>query len=108
VPYWAVYQALRAIVAGTATRAELFGDAVAAAGGVLGMAALLGASTWMSHRAAFATLENLRLRMAATVSSIAVKRCSRSGRYASCHGDGLGVQSCGASCQPTASTRSCQ
>lgn len=63
VPYWAVYQALRDVVAGTATRRGLLGDALLATVGVVAMAALLGASTWMSHRAAFATLEHLRLRI---------------------------------------------
>jgi ATP-binding cassette subfamily B protein IrtA len=62
-PYWAVYDALRAVVAGTARRAGLYEDALVAAGGVLAMAGLLGVSTWMSHRAAFATLEHLRLRI---------------------------------------------
>lgn len=62
-PYWAVYDMLRAVVAGTAT-AGLFARAtVISLVGVLGMALLLGGSTWMSHRAAFATLEYLRLRI---------------------------------------------
>lgn len=63
VPYWAVYHALREVVDGTASRAGLLVDALVAAVGVLAMAGLLGASTWMSHRAAFATLEHLRLRI---------------------------------------------
>ena len=63
LPYWAVYHALTVLVAGTASRDGLARDALLAAIGVVGMVGLLGASTWMSHRAAFATLEHLRLRI---------------------------------------------
>ena len=63
LPYWAVYHALAAVVAGTSDTAELRTDVLVALVGVLGMAGLLGAATWTSHRAAFATLEQLRLRI---------------------------------------------
>jgi ATP-binding cassette, subfamily B, bacterial IrtA/YbtP len=63
VPYWAVYQAVEAVVDGTATRDGLVSQVVLAAAGVVAMTGLLGASTWMSHRAAFATLEQIRLRI---------------------------------------------
>jgi ATP-binding cassette subfamily B protein IrtA len=62
VPYWAVYDALRASVADAPAAEQLTRDAVIAAVGVIAMAALLGASTWVAHRAAFATLEHVRLR----------------------------------------------
>jgi ATP-binding cassette, subfamily B, bacterial IrtA/YbtP len=63
VPFWASYEALRQVVVGTADRDSLFRVALVALAGVVGMGTLLGASTWMSHRAAFATLEQLRLRI---------------------------------------------
>jgi ATP-binding cassette, subfamily B, bacterial IrtA/YbtP len=64
VPYWAVYDALRAIME-SAPHGDriLLRDAGIAASGVIGMAVLLGASTYLAHRAAFATLEHLRLRI---------------------------------------------
>jgi ATP-binding cassette subfamily B protein IrtA len=63
LPYWAVYHALVGVVAGTSSTASLRTDVVVALVGVIGMAGLLGAATWTSHRAAFATLEHLRLRI---------------------------------------------
>ena len=63
LPYWAVYRALVAVVDGDLDTAGTLSDVLLALAGVLGMAGLLGASTWMAHRAAFATLENLRLRI---------------------------------------------
>ena len=63
VPYWAVFLAVHDVVAGTAAGGRLARYAAFAAAGVVGMAGLLGAATWMSHRAAFATLEQLRLRI---------------------------------------------
>ncbi len=63
VPFWAAYEALRQVVDGNATRGSLTRIALVALAGVVAMAILLGAATWMSHRAAFATLERLRLRI---------------------------------------------
>jgi len=63
VPYWAVYDALRGIMSGAPELERLERDAAIAALGVVAMAGLLGASTWLAHRAAFATLEQLRLRI---------------------------------------------
>jgi ATP-binding cassette subfamily B protein len=61
--YWAVYHCLTAVVTGTLDAGRVRLDLLVATAGVFGMAGLLGASTWMSHRAAFATLEHLRLRI---------------------------------------------
>nr|WP_269329820.1 ABC transporter ATP-binding protein [Kineosporia babensis] len=61
IPYWAIYHALNAVVQGTTSHEQLRTDVLLALGGVVGMAGLLGAATWTSHRAAFATLEHLRL-----------------------------------------------
>ncbi|MET0390318.1 MAG: ABC transporter ATP-binding protein [Polyangiales bacterium] len=63
IPYWAVYDALQTIVAGSASQARLSHAAAVGALGVVAMAGLLGLSSWLSHRAAFATLEHLRLRI---------------------------------------------
>ena len=63
LPYWAVYRVLGAVVAGDLTAGTVTWGVAVAALGTLGMTALLGAATWMSHRAAFATLEHLRLRI---------------------------------------------
>jgi ATP-binding cassette subfamily B protein len=64
VPYWAVYDALHAVMESAAGADQtLLHDAMIAAVGVVGMSLLLGASSFLSHRAAFATLENLRLRI---------------------------------------------
>ncbi|MGF1661677.1 MAG: ABC transporter ATP-binding protein [Kineosporiaceae bacterium] len=63
LPYWAVYLVLRDVVAGDLTSRAVAVAAGIALAGVLAMAGLLGAATWMSHRAAFATLEHLRLRI---------------------------------------------
>lgn len=62
-PFWVIYKAIEQIVDGTATRSSLYGLAAWALVFVVAQYALLAASTWMSHRAAFATLEQLRLRI---------------------------------------------
>ncbi|MGF1654890.1 MAG: ATP-binding cassette domain-containing protein [Actinomycetales bacterium] len=63
LPYWAVYLVLRDVVADTLVARTVVTATVVALTGVVAMAGLLGAATWMSHRAAFATLEHLRLRI---------------------------------------------
>jgi ATP-binding cassette subfamily B protein len=63
LPYWAVFLVLRDLVDGTLTRGGVLDAAAVALVGVVAMAALLGGATWLSHRAAFATLEQLRLRI---------------------------------------------
>lgn len=63
VPFWAVYEALRQVVTGAATHESIARVALVAVAGVLAAAGLMGASTWVAHRAAFATLEQLRLRI---------------------------------------------
>jgi ATP-binding cassette subfamily B protein IrtA len=77
VPFWAAYEALRQVVVGEATRESLLRIALVAAAGVVGMAVLLGASTWLSHRAAFATLEEVRLRVGTRLGEVPLGFLSR-------------------------------
>lgn len=63
LPYLAVWTLLRELVAGQATWSTFTEAALLSLVGVVAMAGFLGAATWMSHRAAFATLEHLRLRI---------------------------------------------
>lgn len=60
-PFWAVYRALTDVVEGTATRNGMYRLAAIAAAFVIAQHVLMAWSTWLSHRAAFATLENVRL-----------------------------------------------
>jgi ATP-binding cassette subfamily B protein len=62
-PFWVVYRAVSEIVDGTATSERLYRLAVIGLICVVVMAVSLGVSTWLSHRAAFRTLEELRLRI---------------------------------------------
>jgi ATP-binding cassette subfamily B protein IrtA len=68
--YWVVYRTLAAAVDGSLDDQQVRTDVVVAVLAVVGMAGLLGASTWMSHRAAFATLEHLRLRIGERLGSV--------------------------------------
>ncbi|MDQ1305466.1 MAG: ATP-binding cassette, subfamily bacterial IrtA/YbtP [Actinomycetota bacterium] len=77
LPYWAVYDALRAFVAGRFTTETVARDVVVALVGVVAMAGLLGVSTWMSHRAAFATLEHLRLRIGQRLGEVSLGYLTR-------------------------------
>ncbi|GLY15401.1 HlyB/MsbA family ABC transporter [Kineosporia sp. NBRC 101677] len=77
VPYWAVYHALEAVVAGTTDSRAVLLDGVLALVGVVGMAGLLGASTWTSHRAAFATLEHLRLKIGERLGQVPLGHLTR-------------------------------
>lgn len=63
VPFWVIYRAVSELIAGTAERADLYRLALVALVAVVAQYLLMAASTWMSHRAAFATLEQLRLRI---------------------------------------------
>jgi ATP-binding cassette subfamily B protein len=63
LPYYAVYLVLRDVVEDSASGRGFAEAAVVALVGVVVMSAALGAATWISHRAAFATLEHLRLRI---------------------------------------------
>lgn len=60
-PFWAVYRALVDVVDGTATRGSMFRLALIATAFVVAQFALMAWSTWLSHRAAFRTLEQVRL-----------------------------------------------
>jgi ATP-binding cassette subfamily B protein len=60
-PFYVVYRALTDVVEGTATGDGLYRLAAIAAAFVIAQHALMAWSTWLSHRAAFATLENVRL-----------------------------------------------
>ncbi|MEM9607775.1 MAG: ABC transporter ATP-binding protein [Actinomycetota bacterium] len=62
-PFYAVYRALLGVVDDTATRSDLYRWAVIAGVFVVAQHGLMAWSTWMSHRAAFATLEQVRLRI---------------------------------------------
>lgn len=62
-PFWVVYRALADVVTGDATRDGLLRLALVAAAFVIAQHVLFAWSTWLSHRAAFATLEQLRLRI---------------------------------------------
>ncbi|MEM9464069.1 MAG: ABC transporter ATP-binding protein [Actinomycetota bacterium] len=62
-PYYLVYRALLAVVDGTATTDDLYRWALIAGAFVVAQHGLMAWSTWLSHRAAFATLEQVRLRI---------------------------------------------
>lgn len=63
VPFWVIYRAVSELVAGTAERGDIYRLALVALIAIVAQYLLMAASTWMSHRAAFATLEQLRLRI---------------------------------------------
>lgn len=62
-PFWVVYRAVTEVVEDTATRDELYRLALIGLGFVIVQQVLMAASTWLSHRAAFATMDQLRLRI---------------------------------------------
>ncbi len=62
-PFWVIYRAVDEIVAGQSTREAMYGYAALAAAFVIVQYALTAAAEWTGHRAAFATLEQLRLRI---------------------------------------------
>ncbi|MCY4109854.1 MAG: ABC transporter ATP-binding protein, partial [Chloroflexi bacterium] len=62
-PFWAVYRAVDDVVAGVANPDAMYSYAALAAGSVVLQYALAAAADWTSHRAAYATLERLRLRI---------------------------------------------
>ncbi|MFN3220082.1 MAG: ABC transporter ATP-binding protein [Acidimicrobiales bacterium] len=62
-PFWVVYRALVEVVEGTATSDEMYRLAWIAAAFVVAQHLLMAWSTWLSHRAAFTTLEQVRLRI---------------------------------------------
>ena len=62
-PFYVVYRALLGVVEGTATSGDLYRWALIAAAFVVAQHGLMAWSTWLSHRAAFATLEQVRLRI---------------------------------------------
>ncbi len=62
-PFWVIYRAADDIVAGEATREGMYEYALLAAGFIVAQYLLRAAADWTSHRAAFATLEQLRLRV---------------------------------------------
>ena len=62
-PFYAVYRALLGMVEGTATTSDLTRWAAVAAAFIVAQHGLMAWSTWLSHRAAFATLEQVRLRI---------------------------------------------
>ena len=69
-PFWAVYRAVDDVVAGVASREAMFTYAALAAGFLVTQYLLTAASSWMSHRGAFATLELLRLRIGARLGRV--------------------------------------
>lgn len=69
-PFWAVYRAVDDVVAGVASRESMFTYAALAAGFLVIQYLLSAASSWMSHRGAFATLELLRLRIGARLGRV--------------------------------------
>ena len=62
-PFWVIYRAVDEIVAGQSTREAMYGYAALAGAFVIVQYALTAAAEWTGHRAAFATLEQLRLRI---------------------------------------------
>ena len=62
-PLWAVYRAVDDVVGGVAERSAMFRYAGLAAVLLLLQYALMASASWISHRAAFATLEQIRLRI---------------------------------------------
>lgn len=69
-PFWTVYRAVDDVVAGIANRESMFTYAALAAGFLVIQYLLSAASSWMSHRGAFATLELLRLRIGARLGRV--------------------------------------
>ena len=61
-PFWAIYRAVDDVVNGEATREGLFFYAALTAVFLILQYAFAAASEWTSHRGAYATLEQLRLR----------------------------------------------
>ena len=62
-PFWVIYRVVDEIVAGEATRDGMYGYAALAAGFVVLQYGLMAIAEWTGHRGAFATLEQLRLRI---------------------------------------------
>ena len=62
-PFWLIYLAVDDIVTGEATRNAMYRYAAFAAGFIVLQYSLAAAAEWTSHRGAFATLEQIRLRI---------------------------------------------
>ncbi|MEM7272425.1 MAG: ABC transporter ATP-binding protein [Actinomycetota bacterium] len=62
-PFYVVYRAVLSVIDDTATTGDLYRWALIAAAFVVAQHGLMAWSTWLSHRAAFATLEQVRLRI---------------------------------------------
>ncbi|MGF1667059.1 MAG: ABC transporter transmembrane domain-containing protein [Acidimicrobiia bacterium] len=62
-PSFISYLVVTDLVGGTASEASLYQLAIIAVACIAGMSLFLDASTWMSHWAAFATIEAVRLRI---------------------------------------------
>ncbi len=62
-PFWVIYRAVDDVVSGEATRADLYRYAGIAAAFLALQYTLGAAGEWVSHRGAYATLEQLRLRI---------------------------------------------
>lgn len=62
-PFFIAYLVVVGVVEGSVSEASLYRLAMIAVACIVGMSLFLGASTWMSHRAAFATIEAVRLRI---------------------------------------------
>ena len=62
-PLWAVYRAVDDVVGGVAERGAMYRYAGLAAVFLLLQYALMASASWISHRGAFATLEQIRLRI---------------------------------------------
>lgn len=69
-PFWVIYRAVSDVVEGSASRDGLFGLAVLALVFVVAEHAFMATSTYVSHRAAFATLHRLRLRIGDRLSRV--------------------------------------
>ena len=77
MPYWAVYYVLAAVVQADLTPVRVWVGALVALIGTIGMTGFLGAATWMSHRAAYATLEHLRLRIGRRLGEVPLGELTR-------------------------------
>ncbi|MFV0307905.1 MAG: ABC transporter ATP-binding protein [Desertimonas sp.] len=62
-PFWVIYRVVDQLVDGSATESSVYRLAWLALAFVVVQYLALATSTWLSHRAAFATLEQLRLRI---------------------------------------------
>lgn len=62
-PLWAVYRAVDDVVGGVAERSAMYRYAGLAAVSLVLQYALMASASWISHRGAFATLEQIRLRI---------------------------------------------